>query len=546
MHTGNRGLIRRRGALAVTSAALAAALVACSSSSSKSSPPTTTSGTAQGSNTTAVTTATSPGYDPNGTVKFAFDLSQAGGIQFDPAKVTVYDSAVVIGQLLYDSLLRQQPDGSLTPALATAATVSDPQTISVTLRSGVTFQDGTPLNADAVKFTILRNRDAKSTAFPAPINDVASVDVNGDTSLTIHLTKPEAGAFYPMLAGLATMPVSPTAVQKNDPNPVTNPLGAGPFRVKEFVPEQHLIMVKSPTYWDAKDIKLGGVEYVQEQVGTPASINALKAGAVDIVGSDISQIGALSGGGIQTSIASSSTSLLWFQLCKTHKPLDDVRVRQALNYGLDKNAINQALAGGKGEPTWALVPKSSSLFPSDLDNYYAYDPAKAKALLAQAGYANGLTLSNIPSPGINIQLSEIAQQEWKQIGVNVEIKPTANVVQDVYSKHLADMSASSVIRSGYDALNSIYTPGHLGDLCGYQDPSLTAMINQLASLPSTDPQYAQIWHQAQDFVVHNALSVWGIWLPTVLGYNGNRVGGVQTIFLGVTAYPDFLTAYIKK
>jgi peptide/nickel transport system substrate-binding protein len=540
MNTGYRG-IRHTGARAVTSAALAAALVACSSSSSKSAPAATATGQAAG--TTPV--ATSSGYDPNGTLRFAYDLSQ-GTVVFDPVKVTTYDPAVVLGQLLYDSLLRQQPDGSLIPALATSATVVDPRTISVTLRPSVMFQDGTPLNAQAVKFTLLRNRDASSVAFPAPIHDVGSVDVSSDTSLTVHLTKPEAGAFYPLLASLVTMPVSPAAVQRNDPNPVTNPWGAGPFRVQDYVPEQQLVLVKSPTYWDAKDIKLASVEYVQEQVGTPAAINALKAGAVDVIGFDISQLGALSGGGIQTSIASSPTSLLWFQLCKTHKPLDDMRVRQALNYGLDKNAINQALAGGRGEPTWALVPKSSRLFPADLDNYYAYDPAKAKALLAQAGYANGLTLTNIPSPGINVTLSEIAQQEWKQIGVNVVIKPTANVVQDVYLKNLADMSASSVVRSGLDALNSIYTPGHLGDLCGYQDPALTSTINQLAAVPSTDPQYAQLWHQAQDFVVHNALAVWGIWLPTVVAYNGNHVGGVQTIFLGVTPYPDFLTAYIKK
>jgi peptide/nickel transport system substrate-binding protein len=542
MHTANRRPIRRTTTIAVSSAALAAALVACSSSSPKSGPATT--GAQPGASTTVVATAT--GYDPTGTLRYAYDLAAAGTPVFDPAKVTTYDSGVVLGQLLYDSLLRQQPDGSLTPALATAATVVDPQTISVTLRPGVMFQDGTPMNADAVKFTLLRNRDAKSVAFPAPINDIGSVDVNSDTSLTIHLTKPEGGAFYPLLAGLATMPVSPTAVQRNDPNPVTNPWGAGPFRVKEYLPEQHLLLSKSTTYWDAKDIKLGAVEYVQEQVGTPASINALKAGAVDMIGSDLSQLGALSGGGIQTSIASSPTSLLWFQLCKTHKPLDDVRVRQALNYALDKNAINQALAGGRGEPTWALVPKSSSLFPAELDNHYAYDPAKAKALLAEAGYANGLTLTDIPSPAIATTLAEIVQQEWKQVGVNMVIKPTANIVQDVYSKNLADISASSVIRSGIDALNSIYTPGHLGDLCGYQDPTLTSMIAQLAALPSTDPKAVQLWHQAQDFVVNNALSVWGVWLPTVVAYNGNRVGGVQTVFLGVTAYPDFLTAYIKK
>jgi peptide/nickel transport system substrate-binding protein len=537
--TPGRHLTRSRRPLVPAAAivVVVGALASCSSGTAKPGSTTTGSG--------ASTSAGTAGFDPNGTLRFAFDLTGAGVPVFDPAKVTVYDSAVVLGQMLYDSLLRQQPDGSLTPALATSATVVDPETISVTLRPGVMFQDGTPLNADALKFTILRNADAKSTAFPAPINDVSSVDVDSDVAVTIHLTKPEAGAFYPLLAGLATMPVSPAAVQRNDPNPVTNPLGAGPFRVKEYVPEQHLLLVKSPTYWDAKDIKLGGVEYVQEQVGSPAAINALKAGAVDVIGSDLSQLGALSGGGIQTSIASSPTSLLWFQVCKIRKPLDDVRVRQALNYGLDKNAINQALAGGRGEPAWALVPKASNLFPADLDNHYAYDPAKARSLLAQAGYAKGLTLTLISSPGISVNLAEIAQQEWKQIGVNLVIKPSANMVTDVYVSHKADVSSSSVVRSGIDALNSIYTPGHLGDLCGYQDPTLTSLINQISALPSTDPQAIQLWHQAQNFVIDNALSIWGVWLPTVVAYNGNHVGGIQTVFLGVTAYPDFLTAYVK-
>ena len=493
-------------------------------------------------------TTSAPGaYNPAGTLRYAFDFSSTGQLPFDPTKAVESDTSAVLGQLLEDSLLRQQPDGSLTPELATAANIVDPQTISVTLRPGVRFQDGDPLDAAAVKYTILRNEASNSVTFPAPLQAVSSVDVVGNLGLTIHLSKPDAGAFYPLLAGLATMPVSPAAVQRNDPNPVTNPLGAGPFRVKQYIPDQSLLLVKNSAYWNAGAIKLGGIDFVSESASGPAAINALKAGTVDVITSDISQLGALTGGGIQTSTASSPTSKLYFPLCDSRGPLQNVKVRQALNYGLDRNAINQALASGKGEPAWALVPRASSLFPSDLENYYAYNPAKAKQLLAQAGYANGLTLTIIPTPlGVDESLAQIAQQEWKQIGVNLQIKASTNVVQDFFVNHLADMADSNVVRSGLDAMSFLFTPGHLGDACNYQSPILTSMINQLSALAPTDPQYAQLWYQAQDFIVKNALDVWAIWLPTVIAYDSSRVGGIQTVFPGVTAYPDFFTAYVKK
>ena len=178
----------------------------------------------------------SASYNPNGVMKYALDLSLP--VEFDPVKATIDDTGNMLGQLLDDSLLRPHPNGSLSPELATAATIVDPSTIAIKLRSGVQFQDGTPLNAAAVKFTILRNSASSSVAFPAPIHDVASIDLTGDLGLTIHLSQPDAGAFYPLLADMSTMPVSPTAVAKNDPNPVTNPLGAGPFRVKAVRPRR--------------------------------------------------------------------------------------------------------------------------------------------------------------------------------------------------------------------------------------------------------------------------------------------------------------------
>ena len=160
--------------------------------------------------------ASAADYNPNGTLRYAIDMSESP-ITFDPAKATIYDTSDVVGQLLYDTLLYQQPNGSLTPELAAKATIVNPETISVTLRPGLKFQDGTPLDAAAVKFTILRNLTAKSIAFPAEFSDISSVDVDGDLGLTINLSGPDAGAVYPDLAGLETMPLSPTAVARTIP-----------------------------------------------------------------------------------------------------------------------------------------------------------------------------------------------------------------------------------------------------------------------------------------------------------------------------------------
>jgi peptide/nickel transport system substrate-binding protein len=491
--------------------------------------------------------SSSASYSPNGVMNFALDLSLPPA--FDPIKATVDDTGNLLGQLLEDSLFREQPNGSLAPELATAATIVDPQTIYITLRSGVSFQDGTPLNSAAVKFTILRSAASTSVAFPAPIHDVSSIDLNGNLGLTIHLSQPEAGAFFPLLTDMSTMPVSPAAVARNDPNPITNPLGAGPFRVKQYVPNQRLVLTKNKTYWNAKNIKLGGIDFLSESASTPAPINALRSGQVDAISSNITQLGALKGGDIKTSLATSTTSKLYFPLCDNKGPLANLKVRQALSYGLNRKAINQALVQGKGELAWGLVPSSSNLFPANLSNYYAFNPTKAKKLLAQAGYAKGLTLTMAPGVSTDLQqLAAIAQQDWKKIGVNLQLStvPPATYVQDVFVNHLYSMTDADVVRNGLDAISFIYTPGHLGDLCNYDSKPLDAMVTQMSGLAQNDPQYIALWQKAQEFIVKNALAVWAVWLPTVVAYNSNRVGGIETVFPGVTAYPDFFTAYVKK
>jgi peptide/nickel transport system substrate-binding protein len=146
------------------------------------------------------------------------------------------------------------------------------------------------------------------------------------------------------------------------------------------------------------------------------------------------------------------------------------------------------------------------------------------------------------------QMAEVAQQDCKKIGVNLTLTNTspASYVQDVFVNHLYDLTDADVVRNGLDAISFIYTPGHLGDLCGYDNPALDAMVTQMSGLAPNDSKYIALWKQAQDFIVKNALAVWGVWLPTVIAYNSDHVGGIVTVFPGVTAYPDFFTAYVKK
>ena len=526
-----RKVTRRSLVVAAAATATLTLVAACSSGSGSGSASSTSSG--------------SPGAVTDGTLNYGFDLADLGQpLDFDPSKVVSSQPSTIFNALVYDTLLRLQPDGSLTPELATKATVVNPSTISIALRAGVKFNDGDPLTAADVKYSIMRSTKAES-AYPF-INKVASITTSGTLDLTIHLSSPDAGVFYPLLADGATMPVDPAAVAKNS-NPVGGDWGAGPYLVKSYTPGQGATFVKNPDYWNASSIKLAAINVLNESGGA-APINALKAGTVDIEDEnlDVSQLSEIAGSGITAGTYYNASSMLFFNTCATRGPLKSVQVRQALNYALDKNAINTALASGKGQTANSFYPDSSPLSPANLKNYYAYNPAKAKQLLAAAGYT-GQTITIIPNPrSLTTRAAEIAQEDWQQVGLNVKIQATTNFVQDVFVKQLPDMSNTYALDAGLVGLNAEYTPGELGNLCNYGNSQLTGTINQLNGLPSTSSQYVTLMHQAQDFVVKNALGVWGIYIPAIIAYNSAKVGGVQAISQNATTHPDFLSLYIKS
>ena len=452
---------------------------------------------------TTAAPATEP-FDPEGVLRYSADISNQTEPAFDPIRSISQTNQAYLG-MLYDTLLRKQPDGSFVPALAEDVTQVDAQTLEVRIRAGAQFTDGTPVDAEAARFSLLRVRDTTNpAAFTAEYALLADVVVVDDLTFRIVLAQPAAAAYTPLLAGPETMIVSRTAVEGGtDIN--TTPVGAGPFVLDSYEPGVGITFTKNPDYWDADNIKLAGVEVVHIPAG-PQNQTALRAGQVDMIGITPADIPALEGDyGI--SRRASPDSYMWMPICKTQAPFDDVRVRQALNYAIDKDALNQGVLQGTGEPMHAMFPADDALFPDALADSYAYDPDRARQLLQEAGVAEGTEVGLITiagSPAVE-RFAEIVQQAWSDVGVELRIVPSQNITEDFYQNVREPLFILPTSRGGVSKVTNQYVGPQLGNVCRWDDPELAALTTELASTAADDPKAVQLWAQVQQIVFDDAL-----------------------------------------
>lgn len=300
--------------------------------------------------------------------------------------------------------------------------------------------------------------------------------------------------------------------------PNTAVVGAGPFVFQSYTPGSKLVLVKNPKYWDASAIHLSGVTFIEVPTG-PQQLNSLESGLVDIEGipdSDLPTVKNLSS--IQTNSTFPDASYFFVPVCKSSGPLANLKVREAMSYAINRVSINDALLYGKGQPAWSIFPEGSDYYDPSLTNDYAYNPKKAKELLAEAGYPHGFSTSIIPLPEADTdQLATVLQAQWKQIGVNVSILQSSNYVTDLYTDHKAALGLNPSGLPGIEKLTTQYIPGSVGDICDYNNPTLNAIDNQIQALPPSSPKLKTEWIAAQDFVMKNALGIYVDYAPNVTG-----------------------------
>jgi ABC-type transport system substrate-binding protein len=348
-----------------------------------------------------------------------------------PADINTMDTVGVLGpidgevdeQLIYEHLLEQTAyDQAPTPGLATSVTPnSDLTSWTVKLRQGVQFQDGTTFDAQAVKFNMDRQMAPGGSGgdTTAPIKSVTVVD---DSTVRFDLkfawaNLPAAMTLPPFLMG------SPTAIQKYGKTYNQHPTGTGPFMLDTYTPGAEIDLKRNPTFWNAKSVYLDKI--VIKIIPNPTSAyQALLAGNVDVL------FGALS----KDIVASKSNPKLKYvqipgvvtgsnlvSLNVTKPPLNDVRVRLALNYAVDRQAIVTGLSSGMS------LSSQGPFAGSRWDNHVkfpTFDLAKAQSLIAEYKQSTGATTVSfaLDTFGPDAQRGgQVLQAMWAKIGVDVKL-----------------------------------------------------------------------------------------------------------------------------
>ena len=462
--------------------------------------------------------ALSAGAASGGILTVGTPLQGTNTVEFDPVQFTGPVASFPYGWPIYAGLLRETTDGSYVPDLASKVTVPDPSTIDVTVRPGVVYSNGTPLDAAAVKAAFQRNlTNPLAGAWNPVMYDLSSIDVTGRQTLVLHFSQPVASTFYTLLADEESFLALPTGASNGAEN--TNVVGAGPFMLKSYTPGQKIVLVKNPRYWNAKSIALSGITFVNVPLG-PQQVTTLQSGTADVVvGLPVSDVPALKANpNLQVKSSFPDANYIFAPVCKSSGPLASLNVRQALNFATNRLAINTALLAGKGEPAWSIFPSSSAFYDSSLTNIYPYNVKKAKQLLAQAGYPNGFSTTMMVLPSaLDDQVAAVLQSEWQQIGVAVQLVPTSNFVTDLFRQNKAQIGLVPAGLTGIQKITTEYIPPANGDLCGYSSPTLTALTSQLEALPPTSPQVKNLWKQIQNFVIKNALSIYIDFAPLITG-----------------------------
>jgi peptide/nickel transport system substrate-binding protein len=343
---------------------------------------------------------------------------------------------------IYDTLVEPDMEGNIIPALASRWQISeDSLTWTFTLRRDVTFHNGDKLTSADVKATLERVMD-KATASPKASDFAAikSVETPNDYTVVIRLSAPAV----PLLATLASGwgAILPKSLIEAGHDFASKPVGTGPFVLKEWVRDNKIVLQKNRSYWTKGLPKLDGVEFdiIPERA---VQVQGLISGQIDATEMvDVEDLPALEASP-KVKIEKMMTSLILVMgINCSRPPLDDLRVRQAINQAIDKQKVLDVAYGG-GAPI-ATFMNYGNAFYKDFTSLYPYDPGKARSLLAEAGVGKDTVLqmlvpNNYPP---HIKAAELYQQMLEQVGLNVKLQliDWSTWLSDVYTAAKYDLT----------------------------------------------------------------------------------------------------------
>jgi peptide/nickel transport system substrate-binding protein len=394
---------------------MAAVLAACSSGGSSTTSSSTTTGTkATGS------------PQSGGTLNYLVSgLLSEWDLGLDPATggaaPSTYEDAI------YGQLFRLTPSGGIQPDLATGYKVTGGGTVlTISLRPGVKFTDGTPLNAAAVAWNIKRDLATPSTASPLgswpPLVKTGGVSTPDDLTVALHFTAPYAPLIATLIGSNVNHVASPTAEQKMGAKQFQKtPVGAGPFEVEANLVDHQLTLKKNPGYFEKGQPYLDKLEFTAVSDDQTA-LEALQSGtgqAAQVTTPQIIQE-ATGNSSFSTLVMKGSTPTL-VQLNTSAPPFNNKLARQAIYYATDAQAIAQHLYNGMFPTSESFLGPGDLFYQQTVPGYLGYNPAKAKQIVSSLG---GLSITLFgPNDPLNREALQALQQMWQEAGIKVTVQP---------------------------------------------------------------------------------------------------------------------------
>jgi peptide/nickel transport system substrate-binding protein len=445
-------------------------------------------------------------------------------IQGYPGVTVQYDS------LVYEPLIHMNPDGTFAPALATSwkyvtSGAGPNEAFQLTLRPKARFSDGTPLNAAAAVGWLKYMVSAKgpNSAFLGPAPKFTAVD---DSTVLINLTEPNPDLpFYLSEVGGGWGKVASPAAVANPNLFATGTYGAGPYRIdySKSVTNDHYTYLANPNYYDPTAVRWSEID-VKISKDSSSSIQAMQAGQLDASFGNSATVSAAKSAGFTVKAAPAQVMMmpLWDRTGQITPALGNQKVRQALNYAVNRPLLAKSLLGDYGQATSALEPTGAGSDPN-VASYYTYDPAKAKSLLADAGYPNGFTMNLLSFSTFDTSVRAIAAQ-LQAVGVTVKITsesdPQAWFTASM-SKKYDSYITQDLIGPMPTYWTSYFSPAGTFNPFKIDDPTISKLYAQGAA---SDPQ--QYWSQITDYVAQQGY-ILPIATASAFVYSKGSVAGVN-------------------
>lgn len=405
---------------------------------------------------------------------------------------------------VFEGLVRFDEAGSIIPGLAESWDISDDSlTYTFHLRKNVTFHNGSPMTAEDVIYTYenlsgLNGEKAISSKFSSITNLEAPDDY------TVVMTLSDVNAAFLQFNKIAVLP-------KGYEEQAAAPVGTGPFRFVEYVPGQKVVLEKNTEYYDESHMPMIDRAEIYIMTDESAVVTALQSGQLDIAGVSAENAEILSG---EFDIYNSPQNMVQiFALNNSVKPFDNVKVRQAISYVIDKQQVIDGVFGGYATELYSnFSPVMGTYYNDQLADTYTVDIEKAKELLTEAGYGDGFSMTiTVPANyQKHIDTAQIIVEQLKQVNITAEIQliEWAAWLEDVYTN--AQYQTTIVGLTGKLDPNDVlgrYTTTYAKNFFKYANPAYDGLIEK--AIKETDETVrAEYYKECQKILTEDAAAVW--------------------------------------